>query len=103
VFRMVARARERGIFPRTTGSSARISVFRGPTVRLAKLVGTERGGAGSVAVRLRGWAAAPGRPPADRPHVFGRVVLLSSLLGLGERNGGLPKPPRSTPLQATGP
>jgi hypothetical protein len=79
VLRMVVRTREYGIFPRTAGSSPRIGVcpvIGGPTVRLAKLFGTERGGAGSVGltataaftVRLRGWATAPGRPPpAVRP------------------------------------
>ena len=81
MLRMVGRAQARGIFPRAVGSSARIGVcpvvIGGPTVRLADLVGTERGGAGSVeltaatafTVRLRGWAAAPGRPPpAVRPR-----------------------------------
>ena len=79
MLRMVVRTREYGIFPRTAGSSPRIGVcpvIGGPTVRLAKLFGTERGGAGSVGltataaftVRLRGWATAPGRPPpAVRP------------------------------------
>ncbi len=78
---MVGRTQARIIFPRAVGSSARIGVcpvvIGGPTVRLADLVGTERGGAGSVeltaatgfTVRLRGWAAAPGRPPrAVRPR-----------------------------------
>ena len=85
---MVVRTQARGIFPRTVGSSARIGVcpvvIGGPTVRLADLVGTERGGAGSVeltaatafTVRLRGWAAAPGRPPPavrSRHRVTGEV------------------------------
>jgi hypothetical protein len=52
VLRMVARTQARGIFPRAVGSSACIGVcpvvVGGPTVRLADLVVTERGGAGSV-------------------------------------------------------
>ena len=75
MLRMVARTREHGIFPRTAGSSPFIGVcpvvIGDPTVRVPKLVGTERGGAGSVGllaataftVRLRGRATAPGRPP----------------------------------------
>ncbi len=75
MLRMVVRTQAHRIFPRAVGSSAHIGVrpvvIGGPTVRLADLVGTERGGAGSVeltaatafTVRLRGWAAAPGRPP----------------------------------------
>ena len=81
MLRMVVRTQARGIFPRAVGSSACIGVFPvvigGLTVRLADLVGTERGGAGSVGltaataftVRLHGGAAAPGRPPpAVRPR-----------------------------------
>ena len=81
MLRMEVRAQARGIFPRAVGSSARIGVgpvvTGGPTVRRAHLVGTERDGAGSAeltaatafTVRLRGWAAAPGRPPpAVRPR-----------------------------------
>ena len=79
MLRMVVRAQASGIFPRAVRSSVRISVcpvvIGGPTVRLADLVGTERGGAGSVELtaatafteRLRGWAAAPGRPPPAVP------------------------------------
>ena len=81
MLRMVVGSQARGISPRAVGSSARIGVcpgvIGGPTVRLADLVGTERGGAGSMeltaatafTVRLCGWAAAPGRPPpAVRPR-----------------------------------
>ena len=81
MLRMVVRAQAHRIFARAIASSAQIGVrpvvIGGPTVRLADLVGTERGGAGSVeltaatafTVRLCGWAAAPGRPPpAVRPR-----------------------------------
>jgi hypothetical protein len=82
VLRMVGRTQARGIFPRALGSPARIGVcpvvIGGPTVRLlAELVcvGTEQDGTGSVELtaatafteRLRGWAAAPGRPPPAVP------------------------------------
>ena len=86
--RMVVRSQAHGIFPRAVGSSARIGVcpvvIGGPTVRLADFASAEREGAGSVeltaatafTVRLRGWAAAPGRPPPavrSRHRVTGEV------------------------------
>ena len=99
MLRMVVRAQARGIFPRAVGSSARIGVcpvvIGGPTVRLADLVGTERGGAGSVGltaaaafrVRLRGRAAAPGRP-AVRPRHRATGVLRKRRRDLSHMHAG---------------
>jgi hypothetical protein len=100
VLRMVARSQARAIFSRAVRSSARIGVYPvvigGPTVRLADLVGTERGGAGSLeltaatafTVRLRGWAAAPGRPPPavwPRHRATGEVRNVRSIVCLASK------------------
>ena len=71
----------------------------GPTVGLADLVGTERDRAGSVGLtaataftaRLRGWAAAPGRPPPavwPRHRATGEVRNVRSIVcpAYGEQN-----------------